>query len=50
MMVGTPFSEDIWDEVETWSRDRITAHQLERMKKQLNWPFGSWKRLDYFLC
>ena len=37
MMVGTPFSEDIWDEVETWSRDRITAYQLERMKKQLTY-------------
>ena len=30
-----PFSDDIWDEVETWSRDRIEAYQLEALENQL---------------
>lgn len=34
-MSAQPFSDDIWDEVETWSRDRITAFQTERLGQQL---------------
>ena len=34
-LVGTPYSEDIWDEVETWSRDRLAELQLSKLKKQL---------------
>jgi phenylacetate-CoA ligase len=30
-----PYSNTIWDEVETWSRDRIEAFQLEALKRQL---------------
>ena len=30
-----PFSETIWDEAETWSRDRIETFQLEALRKQL---------------
>lgn len=33
--VRTPYSDTIWDEAETWSRDRIAAHQLDRLGKQL---------------
>ena len=32
---GTPYSDQIWDEVELWSRDRIVAFQTDAMKKQL---------------
>lgn len=30
-----PFSPDIWDEAETWSRDRIEAFQREALARQL---------------
>ncbi len=30
-----PFSDTIWDEAETWSRDRIEAFQLAALKRQL---------------
>jgi phenylacetate-CoA ligase len=30
-----PFSPEIWDEAETWSRDRIEAFQFARLKDQL---------------
>ena len=30
-----PFSENIWDEAETWSRDRLEAFQLDALRKQL---------------
>lgn len=30
-----PFSSSIWDEAETWSRDRIEAFQLQALKRQL---------------
>jgi len=30
-----PFSSVIWDEIETWSRDRIEALQCEALKRQL---------------
>ena len=30
-----PFSDTIWDEAETWSRDRIEAFQLDALKRQL---------------
>lgn len=30
-----PFSDTIWDEAETWSRDRIEAFQLGSLKRQL---------------
>ena len=33
--VSEPHSQHIWDEVETWSRDRIEAHQLQALKRQL---------------
>ena len=33
--VKQPFSENYWDEVETWPRERIEAFQLEALKKQL---------------
>jgi phenylacetate-CoA ligase len=29
------FSETVWDEVETWSRDRIEAFQLQALRRQL---------------
>jgi len=31
-----PFSETIWDECETWPRERIEAFQLEALRKQLS--------------
>lgn len=30
-----PYSDTLWDEVETWSRDRIEAFQLEKLQAQL---------------
>ena len=30
-----PYSETIWDEVETWSRDRIASFQLDALCRQL---------------
>lgn len=30
-----PFSNEIWDEVETWSRDRIESFQLEALRRQM---------------
>jgi len=30
-----PYSDTIWDEIETWSRDRIEAFQLQALKRQL---------------
>lgn len=30
-----PWSAEIWDEVETWSRDRIEDHQLTALQQQL---------------
>ena len=30
-----PFSDTIWDERETWSRDRIESFQLDALKRQL---------------
>ena len=30
-----PYSETIWDEVETWSRDRIESFQFEQLSQQL---------------
>ncbi|HUF88210.1 MAG TPA: AMP-binding protein [Thermohalobaculum sp.] len=34
-ILGTPHAPEIWDACETWSRDRIESHQLERLKAQL---------------
>ena len=31
----TPYSPTIWDEVETWSRDRIESFQLDALRSQL---------------
>ena len=33
--VKQPFSETLWDERETWSRDRIESFQLDALKRQL---------------
>lgn len=33
----TPFSKNIWDERETWSRDQIEAFQLQALKRQLKY-------------
>jgi phenylacetate-CoA ligase len=33
--VKQPFSETIWDERETWSRDRIETFQLDALRRQL---------------
>ena len=33
--VKQPFSDTIWDERETWSRDRIESFQLDALKRQL---------------
>ncbi len=30
-----PYSGTIWDEVETWSRDRIESFQLDALRRQL---------------
>lgn len=30
-----PYSQTIWDEVETWSRDRIEVFQLDALRRQL---------------
>jgi phenylacetate-CoA ligase len=30
-----PYSETIWDEAETWSRDRIESFQLDALRRQL---------------
>ena len=30
-----PFSETLWDERETWSRDRIETFQLDALRRQL---------------
>ena len=30
-----PYSATVWDEVETWSRDRIQAFQLDALRRQL---------------
>jgi phenylacetate-CoA ligase len=30
-----PYSETIWDECETWSREQIEAYQLQALRKQL---------------
>ncbi|KPF72445.1 CoA ligase [Bosea sp. AAP35] len=35
MTEARPYSDTIWDEVETWSRDRIESFQLDRLKQQL---------------
>ncbi|MEH6643458.1 phenylacetate--CoA ligase [Vreelandella glaciei] len=40
-----PFSEIIWDEVETWPRERIEAFQLASLKKQLAYVG---KNSDYY--
>lgn len=37
MQVGQPFSKAHWSECETWSRDRIEAHQLDALKRQLRY-------------
>jgi phenylacetate-CoA ligase len=31
-----PYSSTIWDEVETWSRDRIESFQLDALRRQLH--------------
>lgn len=36
-----PYSALYWDERETWSRDRLAAHQLERLKTQLAYVHGN---------
>ena len=33
--VKPPFSDTIWDERETWSRDRIETFQLDALRRQL---------------
>src|SRR5690606_3354777 len=33
--IKQPFSDAIWDERETWSRDQIQAFQLDALKRQL---------------
>jgi phenylacetate-CoA ligase len=33
--VSRPFCDRYWDEVETWSRDRIAEHQLATLRQQL---------------
>src|SRR5690606_22551725 len=35
MVLGEPYSSEIWDVRETWSRDQIESYQLERLKEQL---------------
>lgn len=35
MTVARPYSDTIWDEVETWSRDRIESFQLAALQRQL---------------
>ncbi|KRE04376.1 CoA ligase [Bosea sp. Root381] len=35
MTVARPYSDTIWDEVETWSRDRIESFQLSALRRQL---------------
>lgn len=35
MILGEPYSSEIWDACETWSRDRVEHHQLARLKAQL---------------
>jgi phenylacetate-CoA ligase len=37
--VSRPFSERYWDEVETWSRDRIAEHQLTALRRQLAYVY-----------
>lgn len=37
MNAARPFSERYWDEVETWSRDRIAEHQLTALQRQLGY-------------
>lgn len=32
-----PYSEKYWSEVETWDRDRLREHQLDALKKQLEY-------------
>lgn len=33
--VRKPYSDQVWDEVELWSRDRLQSFQLEALKRQL---------------
>ena len=35
MKPGIPYSDMIWSEAETWSRDRIEGHQFEALRRQL---------------
>jgi len=35
MTVARPYSDTIWDEAETWSRDRIESFQLTALQRQL---------------
>ena len=35
MQAKQPYSDTIWDETETWSRDRIEAFQLQALQRQL---------------
>ena len=37
MKMGQPYSSDIWDACELWSRDQIAAHQLSSLKTQLQY-------------
>ncbi|WP_219417543.1 phenylacetate--CoA ligase family protein [Pseudonocardia nigra] len=41
MSTARPFSERYWDEVETWSRDRIAEHQLAKLRQQLTYVYGA---------
>jgi len=52
--VPTPHSPDYWSEVETWSRDRIEAFQLQALQRQLAyvecngaWYQRSWAELGF---
>jgi phenylacetate-CoA ligase len=35
VILGQPYSEDIWDAREIWSRDELENYQLKRLKEQL---------------
>jgi phenylacetate-CoA ligase len=49
-----PFSEELWDEREQWTRDRIIEHQRAALREQLiyvgqasGWYAGQWRELGF---
>lgn len=40
-MTGRPHSASVWDERETWSRNRLDAYQLDALRRQLIWVSAS---------